>query len=183
MVEEWESDHSNLNPFEIKVSAVTQASVRLELSRPEAHQLSQGINTSLHPDISPSVLIAVGIVDLEALQRQLTTDTASIGTHTTDNQLSAMQQRTNALRRRIEQWIQIQMLYIPSVARLRADTSNTEDTTVEEPDHAIKLWMPSAVVNAGMSCDMNLCLIEWKLWNFDNIFDLSVISPGSRRAG
>ncbi|KAG2117623.1 hypothetical protein DEU56DRAFT_874102 [Suillus clintonianus] len=162
LVEDWEGDRSKPNPFEIKVSVVTQASVRLELSQLEAQQLRQGIDASLHPDVSPSVLIAVGI-DLEALQRRLATDTANIGIHATDNQLSAMQQRINALRRRIEQWIQIQMLYIPSVARLRAYTSDTEDTTLEEPVHTIKLWMPSAVVKAGMSCDVNLCNIEWKL--------------------
>ncbi|KAG2137014.1 hypothetical protein DEU56DRAFT_871445 [Suillus clintonianus] len=148
LVEDWEGDRSKPNPFEIKVSVVTQASVRLELSQLEAQQLRQGIDASLHPDVSPSILIVVGI-DLEALQHRLTTDTANIGIHATDNQLSAMQQRINALRRRIEKWIQIQMLYIPSVARLRAYTSDTEDTTLEEPVHAIKLWMPSAVVKAG----------------------------------
>ncbi|KAG1877639.1 hypothetical protein DFJ58DRAFT_712348 [Suillus subalutaceus] len=145
MVEEWEDDRSRPNPFEVQASAVTQASVRLELSQLEAHQLRQGIDDSLHPDISPSVLIAVGI-DIEALQRKLATDTASIGIHATDNQLSAMQQCINASRRQIEQWIQIQTLYIPS-----------------EPAHAINLWMPSAVVKVGMSCDVNLCNIKWKL--------------------
>ncbi|KAG2137460.1 hypothetical protein DEU56DRAFT_945875 [Suillus clintonianus] len=147
LVEDWEGDRSKPNPFEIKVSVVTQASVRLELSQLEAQQLRQGIDASLHPDVSPSVLIAVGI-DLEALQRRLATDTANIGIHATDNQLSAMQQRINALRRRIEQWIQIQMLYIPSVARLRAIPPLRS------------LFTPS---NSGMSCDVNLCNIEWKL--------------------
>jgi hypothetical protein len=53
--------------FDMYTTVVTQASVRLELSQLEAQQLRQGIDASLHPDVSPSVLIAVGI-DLEALQ-------------------------------------------------------------------------------------------------------------------
>ncbi|KAG1740110.1 uncharacterized protein EDB91DRAFT_1237346 [Suillus paluster] len=147
--------HKLPNPFEIKASVVTQASL-------EAHQLRQGSDTSLHPEVSPSVLITVRI-DLEALQHRLTTDTANIGIHATDNQLSTMQQCTNALCCQIEQWMQIQTLYIPNVARLRTNTSDAEDATLEEPAHTIKLWMLSAVVKAGMSCDVNLCNIEWKL--------------------
>ncbi|KAG1884133.1 hypothetical protein F4604DRAFT_1677272 [Suillus subluteus] len=55
MVEEWEDDRLRPNPFEVQASAVTQSSVRLELSQLEAHQLRQGINDSLHPDIFPMV--------------------------------------------------------------------------------------------------------------------------------
>lgn len=74
-----------------------------------------------------------------------------------------MQQYTNALCHHITQWIQIQMLYIPSVAILQANISDAADTTLEEPAHTIKLWMLSAVVKVGMTCYVNLCNIEWKL--------------------
>jgi hypothetical protein len=73
-----------------------------------------------------------------------------------------MQQRTNALRRRIEQWIQIQTLHMPVVARLRTDASPSPDAP-EEAVHSIKLWMPSAVVSLGMVCTTTLYDIEWKL--------------------
>ncbi|KAG1845338.1 hypothetical protein F4604DRAFT_1936997 [Suillus subluteus] len=33
----------------------------------------------------------------------------------------------------------------------------------EEAVHCIKLWMPSAVANLGVTCDINLYDIEWKL--------------------
>ncbi|KAG1733204.1 uncharacterized protein EDB91DRAFT_1251446 [Suillus paluster] len=67
MITEWEQDRSKPNPFELEASVATQASVRLELSQLEGQQLSHGVNTSLHPDISPSVLVAVEI-DLKSLQ-------------------------------------------------------------------------------------------------------------------
>jgi hypothetical protein len=47
--------------------AIMQAAVRLQLAEIEARELQEGNNTSLHPDISPSVFIAIGI-DLESEQ-------------------------------------------------------------------------------------------------------------------
>lgn len=49
------------------VAVTTQASVRLELSQLEGQQLTDGVDSSLHPEVSPSVLIAAGM-DLESLQ-------------------------------------------------------------------------------------------------------------------
>ncbi|KAG0696318.1 hypothetical protein DFH29DRAFT_984642 [Suillus ampliporus] len=161
MITEWEQDRLKPNPFESEVSVATQASIRLELSQLEGQQLSHGVDTSLHPDISPSVLVAVGI-DLESLQQRLAIDSTNTGAHATDNQLSTLQQRTNGLRHRIEQWAQIQMLYMPCIASLRSDTPDMPNLP-EEPVHCIKLWMPSAVADMGMTCDINLYNIEWKL--------------------
>lgn len=47
--------------------AITQAAVRLKLVEMEACQLQEGNDVSLHPDISPNVLIATGI-DLKSEQ-------------------------------------------------------------------------------------------------------------------
>lgn len=82
-VEDWEENPNDLsvaNPFEAKVPskssvyegstipdlsiAITQAAVRLQLAEIEARELQEGNDMSLHPDISPSVFIAIGI-DLE----------------------------------------------------------------------------------------------------------------------
>ncbi|KAG1809744.1 hypothetical protein EV424DRAFT_1473851 [Suillus variegatus] len=161
MVEEWEADRSRPNPFESTAVPVTQASVRLELSQAEADQLKRGLDVSLHAEVSPSVLIAAG-TDLEAQQRRLATDKALIGMHSTDIQLSALQQRTNALRRRLEHWVKIQTLYMPYVARLR-EMDDLHSESEEEAVHNIKLWLPSAVLKLPMPCDINLTRIEWKL--------------------
>ncbi|KAG1845339.1 hypothetical protein F4604DRAFT_1688751 [Suillus subluteus] len=80
MITEWEQDRSKPNPFELEALVATQASVRLELSQLEGQQLSHGVNTSLHPDVSLSVLVAVGI-DLESLQWRLAIDSTNIGAH------------------------------------------------------------------------------------------------------
>lgn len=67
MVESWEADRSKAHPFDLTSAPVTQASVRLQLSQAEAEQLKRGLDVSLHSEVSPSVLIAVGL-DLEAQQ-------------------------------------------------------------------------------------------------------------------
>ena|SRR5882757_3265142 len=67
MVKGWEADRSKANPFNLTSAPVMQASVRLQLSQAEAEQLKHRLNVSLHSDVLPSVLIAVGL-DLEAQQ-------------------------------------------------------------------------------------------------------------------
>jgi hypothetical protein len=47
--------------------AITQAAVQLKLAKMEARQLQDRTDMSLHPDISPSMFIAIGI-DLESKQ-------------------------------------------------------------------------------------------------------------------
>jgi hypothetical protein len=88
-IEYWEHNPNDplvTNPFEPKVTrkwcwsfifliqslrcrsiAITQAAVRLKLAEMEACDLQQGVDLSLHPDISPSVFIASGI-DIEGEQ-------------------------------------------------------------------------------------------------------------------
>ncbi|KAG2140739.1 hypothetical protein BD769DRAFT_1383921 [Suillus cothurnatus] len=56
-IEAWEADCSQPNPFEV----MTQAAVHLALSMAEAAEIEHGNNMSLHNDISPSVLILLGL--------------------------------------------------------------------------------------------------------------------------
>lgn len=59
---------TNVVQYLIYISiAITQAAVRLKMVELESRQLREGNDTSLHPDISPSVFIATGI-DLESEQ-------------------------------------------------------------------------------------------------------------------
>ncbi|KAG9311341.1 hypothetical protein JVU11DRAFT_8443 [Chiua virens] len=62
--EAWENDMSKPNPFEVKSHFVSQASMRLQLSKDDAQVTS---SAPIHPDISASALISSGI-DLEDQQ-------------------------------------------------------------------------------------------------------------------
>ena len=93
------------------------------------------------------------------LRRLLKTDISSLGSHPTDNQLAKLQERMNALKRRIDNWQSIQLLFMPFVARLRdEDVQPGEPAKVEE----MKLFLPSEFCDQA-SCPNKLCEHEWKL--------------------
>ena len=93
------------------------------------------------------------------LRRLLKTDISSLGSHPTDNQLAKLQERTNALKRCIDNWQSIQLLFMPSVAWLRGeDVQPGEPAKVEE----MKLFLPSKFCDRA-SCPNKLCEHEWKL--------------------
>ncbi|KAG2738757.1 hypothetical protein P692DRAFT_20757584, partial [Suillus brevipes Sb2] len=156
-IEAWESDRSKPNPFELKVTTVTQASVRLALSKAESDEMERGTIMSLHDDISPSMLISSGL-ELEDQQRRLQFEGRKIGQHATDSQQATLLQRINSLRRRIDAWSRVQLLYMPCVSRLRS----FDDIATEQKVHDINLLLPSAIP-AGLPCEQCLLEFEWVL--------------------
>ncbi|KAF5340022.1 hypothetical protein D9611_012449 [Ephemerocybe angulata] len=137
----WERDPANNpNPFEMTVVIPTQVAVRRALADEEAAAISAGTDTSLSPDISPSVLISRGI-DLEADQRALKAEMKQTWTHSRDRELTRVQLRSNALIRRIEAWYQILQLYIPATILLRQKATGPK--TIAPYD--LQLWLPSEI--------------------------------------
>ncbi|KAH7905780.1 hypothetical protein BJ138DRAFT_1017239 [Hygrophoropsis aurantiaca] len=162
-VEEWEADRTKPNPFETEVTEMSQPSVRLAMAEEEAAELARGVDHSLHPDVSPSILISAGL-DLEEQQRRLAIDIKETSAHATDSQRSTLQQRSNSLRRKIEQWSNIQQLYMPVVARLRmADDIRLE--TADEAAHDAKLYLPSQILSLSppLSVNHTFSNFEWDL--------------------
>ncbi|KAG2135246.1 hypothetical protein DEU56DRAFT_981136 [Suillus clintonianus] len=153
----WEADRSKPNPFELKVTAVSQASVRLALSKAEADDIERGTSMSLHDDISPSMLISSGL-DLEDQQRRLAFEAGKIGQHPTNAQQVTLLQRINSLRRRIDTWSRVQLLYMPCVSRLRS----SDDIATEQKVHKIILFLPSAIPSS-LPCEERLLNYEWEL--------------------
>ncbi|KAG2029346.1 hypothetical protein BDR03DRAFT_936849 [Suillus americanus] len=157
-IEMWELDRSVPNPFEVKVGAmVTQAAVRLALSKTEAEEIERGEHMSLDNDISPLVLISSGI-ELEGQQRRVEFEGKSIGQHATDTQKVKILQHINTLRCRIDTWSRVQLLYMPCVSRLRSP----DDITSEDKVYKIKLFLPSSLPSS-FPCDVHLLRYEWDL--------------------
>jgi hypothetical protein len=93
---------------------------------------------------------------------RLQQDYNALSGHPTDLQLTKLQERSNALLRKIEQWCKVQLLYMPAVGRLRALVD--AQSTREEKAYDVKLWLPSKLKEAAeMSCDEQLCAFEWEL--------------------
>ncbi|KAG1768259.1 hypothetical protein EV702DRAFT_1253460 [Suillus placidus] len=175
-VEECEADMSAANPFNPTTANVMQALVRLTLSQEESEELERGINNSLHNEVSPAVLISSGI-GIEEEQHRLLRDLLALGDHATDLQCSKLQDRTNVLQCKIEQWCQVQVLYMPSMASIRTARSSSTNPSNEEKTYEIRLFLPSQLKEHAPDaiCDKRLCQFEWKLRRaqvFDVLNDL-----------
>ncbi|KAG2105070.1 uncharacterized protein F5147DRAFT_746489 [Suillus discolor] len=102
----WEENPNDTlipNPLEAKTMAIMQAGVRLKLAELEGEELQRGIDSSLHPEVLPSILIASGI-DLEEEQCRLGNIAESMGQHATDMQKGSLMRMRNSLCHRIDIW-------------------------------------------------------------------------------
>lgn len=88
-------------------------------------------------------------------------DVASIGPHSTSLQRAKVVERANVLQRKLDAWFEIQHLYVPSIAllRARADAAGgSKPISVEN----MELYLPSSVVQT-ITMDKYLLEYEWQL--------------------
>ncbi|KAF8808429.1 hypothetical protein BYT27DRAFT_7287047 [Phlegmacium glaucopus] len=156
----WERDRSQANPFLDSRKVISEADVRLRLAEEDADRIVSGSQLALHSDISASMLIYQGL-ELEDLQRRHVRDAAELGPHSTSLQQAKIVEGSNSLRRKIEAWIEIQHLYIPAIAPLRARVDfegGGKPPAVQE----IKLYLPSTLIGT-IVCEHHFLTIEWRL--------------------
>ncbi|KAF8149064.1 hypothetical protein B0H34DRAFT_734685 [Crassisporium funariophilum] len=156
----WEVDHSKPNPFEATFKALSQESVRRQLADEEAKDLTSGSSYVMHEDVTASQLIIMGL-DLENQQRRLETDYKALGLHATDDQRAKWTVRSNTLRRKINSWIEVQQLYIPSLRLVRSRAAEATQEQEERQVYDIPLLLPSSI--SSTLCDGRLRDIEWRL--------------------
>ncbi|KAG6846389.1 hypothetical protein C0991_003509, partial [Blastosporella zonata] len=61
LIEAWERDGNQPNPFAANVQKISENAVRLEMAEEDAAQLRENLTTTIHKDVSPSQLIAQGL--------------------------------------------------------------------------------------------------------------------------
>ncbi|KAF9462252.1 hypothetical protein BDZ94DRAFT_1322782 [Collybia nuda] len=154
----WQRDHTQPNPFEPCYKPLTQNAIRRELSEQDASDMASGSAYILHEAVSASQMITMGL-DLEDQQRHLVVDAAELGPHSTDIQKTQIQIRRNILKRKIDAWITVQHLYIPSLAMIRAQSTQDHSDDLAE---TISLILPSSI-RQPTPCDPRLHEMEWKL--------------------
>ncbi|KAF8190101.1 hypothetical protein BJ912DRAFT_850370 [Pholiota molesta] len=161
-VEAWEDDKSEPNPYEVTTVGPTQAAVLKQLAEDEARDLELSRNMSLDDNVTPSVLISIGI-DLEAEQRRLKISAKEVWEHALDRQRTKHQLKVNTLQRKIDAWISYQQLYFPGVPKLREtfDIKRT-DPAAEIKAFDVALWLPSQI-KGSLSVPAHLQRIEWKI--------------------
>jgi hypothetical protein len=96
----------------------------------------------------------------EIVRRKLAIDSAELGPHSTDLQRAKILERSNYLRRKFEAWCEIQHLYIPAVAALRAHANSDGGGSLAAQD--LQLYLPSSIMES-ISCNPRLIEAEWQL--------------------
>lgn len=85
----------------------------------------------------------------------------NLGQHATDIQHANLLERGNRLQRKIDAWCDIQHLYMPGVAAIRARVDKEGGGKALDAT-TIELLLPSHVIDR-VECDMKLSDFEWRL--------------------
>ncbi|KIL55518.1 hypothetical protein M378DRAFT_188665 [Amanita muscaria Koide BX008] len=113
MVEEWISDRTKPNPYEEPVNTTTLQDVHLELAKENAEAMRNGALAS-HEVSLPEFLIKG--LELEEQQRTLRNDVAQMkGKQQSSKQSADVQEKRNALFNHIQQWRNVQLIYMPLI--------------------------------------------------------------------
>ncbi|KIL55356.1 hypothetical protein M378DRAFT_182256 [Amanita muscaria Koide BX008] len=161
-VQAWEADPTQPNPFRPRMNEPTQAEVRLKLAQKDMQEiLENGSVVNCH--ISPSAMINMGF-ELEDAKRKLQSEIQSLGPHATSLQQAQCQEKLNILYRKLIAWFEIQAIYIPAVATLRAQPSQAERFDIPNMISIanMEVWIPSSIGNK-VHCDQHLGEYEWLL--------------------
>ncbi|KAJ7482922.1 hypothetical protein B0H11DRAFT_1723465, partial [Mycena galericulata] len=156
MVEVFERDGTQKNPYEAEVKGLTEMQVRLQFAAEEEKEVEAGV-PGVH-EVSPSTFVAAGL-DLEEEQRRVRIQAELKKSQSTALQINMRQMRT-ALNRRILMFRKLQTTYQPaSLMALRA-----RDAPGKELAEDVPLLLPSALSEAqraaGAGCMSGLLEIE-----------------------
>lgn len=93
-----------------------------------------------------------------ATRRRLRVDSNALGAHSTDLQRAKVLERANRLKRQIDAWCTVQLLYMPAVSRIRiGDESDNLISAIDTP-----LFLPSQAVDRVV-VGTDLMEYEWRL--------------------
>ncbi|KAJ7684861.1 hypothetical protein DFH06DRAFT_970627, partial [Mycena polygramma] len=148
-VDAFEEDSKKPNPYEIKLTGLSEAKVRLQFTQEEAKQAAEGV-PAVH-NVSPSKFVSVGL-DLEDEQYAGTT-----------GMLIDLTSMRTSLNRRIAQFRKLQATYTPAALLALGEMDLPEDQTIEN----VPLILPSAMTPAQRKagCMTGLADIEGLMRN------------------
>ncbi|KAJ7446857.1 hypothetical protein B0H11DRAFT_1745318 [Mycena galericulata] len=155
MVEDFERDGQNKNPYEMKVSGLTEMEVRLRFANEEAAEVEKGV-PALH-EVTPSAFVSAGL-ELEEQQRRVRVQAELKKAKTTAMQIS-MKGLRSSLNRGIDRFRKLQATYTPGAIQALSKRVAPEGELVED----VPLMLPSAmteVERAGGGCVAGLTGIE-----------------------
>ncbi|KAK0470911.1 hypothetical protein IW261DRAFT_1553650 [Armillaria novae-zelandiae] len=136
MVEAWEADREQFNPFARIVTSKLEAAMRLQLARKDAQDELAGLEGDQLYVTSPKDMIAQG-VQIEASQRRIARMNKDLGEHSTDLQRAQVLEK-------VESWFVQQEVHMPVICGLRIRDSEGNGPSV--PTYSQPLYLPSTVL-------------------------------------
>ncbi|KAK6996617.1 CxC2 domain-containing protein [Favolaschia claudopus] len=137
MVEEFERDPEQKNPYEMKLTGLTEMEVRLQFAKEEEEEAKKG-GIALH-EVSPSGFVAAGL-ELEDQQRRVRVQAELKKAGTTAQQINMKDQRAK-LNRGINRFRKLQATYTPAAIQVLARRSAPDDEVAEN----VPLMLPSSL--------------------------------------
>ncbi|KAK7052722.1 CxC2 domain-containing protein [Favolaschia claudopus] len=137
MVEDFERDPLSKNPYETKITGLTEMEVRLQFAKEEEDEAKRG-NSALH-EVSPSSFVAAGL-ELEDQQRRVRVQAELKKAGTTAQQINMKDLRAK-LNRGINRFRKLQATYTPAAIQALARRTTSEEEFAED----VPLMLPSAL--------------------------------------
>ncbi|KAJ7901050.1 hypothetical protein B0H14DRAFT_3422958 [Mycena olivaceomarginata] len=153
MVDAYEADDTQKNPYRMTTRGLTEAQVLLEFEQEESERAAAGV-PSIH-SVSPSSFIAAGL-NVEEEQRRVRVQVELKKSGTTAQQIDIVAMR-RALNRSLRRLRELQATYTPvSILALGQRENVPAD---EQPEH-VPLFLPSGLTPAQRSSDSMAALAE-----------------------
>ncbi|KAJ7788725.1 hypothetical protein B0H14DRAFT_2627987 [Mycena olivaceomarginata] len=155
MVEEFEADGTKKNPYEIKISGMTESEVRLKFATEEEEEAKNGV-PALH-EVTPSSFVTAGL-ELEGQQRRVRIQ-AELKKAGTTAMVINMKSLRSKLNRGIDRFQKLQATYAPAAIQALAKRVAPAEELAED----VPLMLPSALTPAereGGGCVKGLLEIE-----------------------
>ncbi|KAJ7116750.1 hypothetical protein C8R46DRAFT_1051327 [Mycena filopes] len=137
MVEDFEADGEQKNPYEMKIRGKTEMEVRLEFATEEAEEAKRGI-PALHV-VSPSGFINAGL-ELEDQQRRVRVQAELKKAGTTAMEINMKEMRSK-LNRGLDRFRKLQATYAPAALQALAKRAAVENERAED----VPLMLPSGL--------------------------------------
>ncbi|KAJ7485477.1 hypothetical protein FB451DRAFT_1392216 [Mycena latifolia] len=140
MVEDFEKDGSNKNPYSMVIKGLTEAEVRLQFVNEEAEEAAKGV-PALH-EVTPSSFISAGL-ELEEDQRRVQVQAELKKAKTTAMKIS-MKGLRSKLNRGVARFRKLQATYSPGALQALSKRMAPADELMEDTP----LVLPSALTEA-----------------------------------
>ncbi|KAJ7801214.1 hypothetical protein B0H14DRAFT_3489904 [Mycena olivaceomarginata] len=141
MIDDFEKDPTKRNPYELKMTGLTEMEVRLQFAKEEEEDARKGV-PALH-DVSPSGFVTAGL-ELEEQQRRVRVQAELKKAGSTSQQINMKAMRTK-LNRGIARFRQLQSTYTPAAIQALA---KRPAPAAEELAENVPLMLPSSLTAA-----------------------------------